>query len=158
VIDEITETWVAGEHRKAEEQKKLSATRSAFSAEFTRRFEGDVRPAMEGILDRLRRDGGGGAIVERPEDQSRLFSHRFTLWMSLSGEIEGNPRQDRHAYLQLDANVDGSVVGVSEGDLWRNRPQGSSGKVADWTLEEMDAGHVDQEAIAILRRSAGEGR
>lgn len=156
-IDEIEQSWLDGERHQAEEAQRVAAARSEFSAEFTRRFEDDVRPAMESIIERLRADGGGGVIVERPVDESRGFTHRFTLWMSLLGEIEGTPREDRHPYLRLDANVDKRCVEVREGDLWRNRPHGTSGKVAEWTLQEMDETHVDREAIGILRRSAAHG-
>jgi hypothetical protein len=152
-IDEITAALSKSERHEAEEHERVAAAHAEFSAEFTRRFESEARPAMDAILERLRTDGGGGVIVERVADPSRLFPHRFTLWMSLDGEIEGTPRQDRHPYLQLDADVSGARVGVFEGDLWRDRPGGSSGKVTDWTLEQMDAIHVEQEAIGILRRS-----
>ena len=148
---------IDGERHRAEEAERVAAARSEFSADFTRRFEDDVRPAMEAIIERLQADGGGGVILERPADESRHFTHRFTLWMSLLGEIEGTPREDRHPYLRLDADVDERRVEVWEGDLWRNRRGGTSRKAAEWTLQEMDGTHVEREAIEILRRSAASG-
>jgi hypothetical protein len=156
-IDEIEQSWIDGERRRADETERVAAASSAFSVDFTRRFEDDVRPAMEAILERLQADGGGGVILERAADESRHFTHRFTLWMSLLGEIKGTPREDRHPYLRLDADVDKRCVEVWEGDLWRNRHGGTSRKVAEWTLQEMDGTHVKREAIEILRRSAAGG-
>ena len=156
-IDEIERSWIDGERHRAEETERVAMASSAFSAEFTRRFEDDVRPAMEAILERLQADGGGGVILERIADESRHFTHRFTLWMSLLGDIKGTPREDRHPYLRLDANLDKRCVEVWEGDLWRNRQGGTSRKVAEWTLDEMEAAHVEREAIEILRRSAATG-
>ena len=112
---------------------------------------------MEAVIERLQADGGGGVLVERPADESRRFTHRFTLWMSLLGEIEGSPREDRHPYLRLEAEVEKRCVEVWEGDLWRNRPGGTSRKVAEWTPQEMDGTHMEREAIEILRRSAASG-
>jgi cytochrome P450 len=156
-IDEIEQSWIDGERHRAEDAERVTAARSEFSADFTRRFEDDVRPTMEAIIERLQADGGGGVILERPADDSRRFAHRFTLWMSLLGEIEGTPREDRQPYLRLDADVDKRCVEVWEGDLWRNRRGGTSRKVAEWTLQEMDGTRVEREAIEILRRSADSG-
>jgi hypothetical protein len=153
-IDEIERSWIDGERHRAEEAERVVAASSAFSADFTRRFEDDVRPAMEAIIERLQADGGGGVILERAADESRHFTHRFTLWLSLLGEIKGIPREDRYPYLRLDADVDKRCVEVWEGDLWRNRRGGTSRKVAVWTLQEMDGPHAEREAIEILRRSA----
>ena len=89
---------------------------------------------MEAIIERLRRNGGDGAIIERPEDSRLSHKHIFTLWMSLAGEITGTPRVDRLPYLQLEANVDKRLVTVSEGDIWEGRGGNRSGKVAEWKL------------------------
>ncbi len=156
-IDEIEQDWIERERLRTEETERILAARSEFSAEFNRRFEEYVRPAMEAIIQRLQADGGGGVILERPADESRHFTQRFTLWMSLLGEIENTPREDRNPYLRLDADVDKRCVEVWEGDLWRNRRGGTSKKVAEWTLEDMDENHVVREAIEILRRSAASG-
>lgn len=156
-IDEIEKSWIDGERHRAEETERSAAASSAFSADFTRRFEDDVRPAMEAIVERLQANGGSGVILERAADGSRRFTHRFTLWMSLFGDIKGTPREDRHPYLRLDADVDKRCVEVWEGDVWRNRRGGTSRKVAEWTLQEMDGPHVEREAIEILRRSAAGG-
>ena len=153
-IDEITTELEDREALEADEAVQAKSKRSMFLADFMNRIEQDVRPAMQSVIERLRKDGGGGIIVERPEDLSRLFSLRYTLWMSLVGEIEGTPRQDRHPYLQLDAKVDAERVDVSEGDLWQDRAGGTSGKIAEWTLAEMTADQITGSAIEILRRSA----
>ncbi len=146
-IDEIVASESEAERYEVEEDERVASMRSEFSAAFTRHFEGEVRPAMDAIIERLRNDGGGGVIIE-----SDLFDHRFTLWMSFDGEIEGLPSAGRHPYLQLDAEVKEQRVRVSEGDNWRGR-HGISGKVTDWTLDEMDAAHIDREVIEILRRA-----
>ena len=156
-IDEIEQGWVDSERHRVEDAERVAAARAVFSADFTRRVEEDIRPAMEAVIERLHADGGGGVVVERAADESRRFSHRLTLWMSLTDEIEGTPREDRHPYLRLEADVDKRCVVVWEGDLWRNRPGGTSRKVAEWTLQEMDATRVQHEAIEILRRSARSG-
>jgi hypothetical protein len=71
-------------------------------------------------------------------------------------EIEGSPRQDRHPYLQLDADVNKRSVVVSEGDVWQGRGGNRSRKVGEWRLSEITATLVTERALAIVRRSVRE--
>lgn len=152
-IDRLMQKRRDDDQRSADETARLATDRSEFSTEFARVFEELVRPTMEAIIERLRRNGGDGAVIERPEDSRLSHKHIFTLWMSLAGEITGTPRVDRLPYLQLEANVDKRLVTVSEGDIWEGRGGNRSGKVAEWKLPEITAAVVTQEVLAILRRS-----
>jgi hypothetical protein len=154
-IDRLMQARLDDERRAADDRARLAADRSEFSTDFESVCEAQVRPPMEAIIERLRRNGGGGLITERPEDRSRDYTHRLTLWMSLSGEIAGAPRQDRHPYLQLDADVDKRVVLVSAGDMWEGHGGNHTGRVGEWQLSEIDAALVTEEVLAILRRSIG---
>jgi len=132
---------------------QLTTARSEFSTDFVTVFEERVRPSTELIIDRLRRNGGDGVIVERPEDGRLSHNHLFTLWMSLDGEIIGEAHVDRLPYLRLEADVDKRLVTVSEGDIWEGHDGNRGGKVAEWKLSEITPDAVTQEALAILRRS-----
>jgi hypothetical protein len=127
-IDRLMQKRRDDEQRSADQMAQLATDRSEFSAEFTTVFEEQVRPSMEAIIDRLRRNGGDGVIVERPEDARLKHNHRVTLWMSLDGEITGAPRADRLPYLQLEADVDKRLVTVSEGDMWEGHGGNRSGQ------------------------------
>jgi hypothetical protein len=155
-IDHLLQKRLDDEQRAAARSAQVRTDRSDFSTEFTTVCEQQVRPPMEAILKRLRRNGGGGVIEEGAEDESRHRQHRLTLWMSLSGEIDGSPRQDRHPYLQLDADVDKRSVVVSEGDMWQGHGGNRSGKVGEWRLPDITATLVTQQALAVLRRSVRE--
>jgi hypothetical protein len=139
--------------RHAEERAKLVTDRSEFWTEFAKVCDEQIRPSMEAIIERLRRNGGGGAIVERPENLAVRQDHRVTLWMSLAGEITGTLRVDRLPYLQLDADVQRHSVVVSEGDMWDGHGGKRSGKTGEWQLSEITEDLVTEEALAILRRS-----
>ncbi|MGD0945776.1 MAG: hypothetical protein ABR972_16130 [Acidimicrobiales bacterium] len=152
-IDRLIQKRRDDEQRSADQMAQLATDRSEFSTEFETVFEEQVRPSMEAIIDRLRRNGGDGVIVERPEDGRLKHNHLFTLWMSLDGEITGAPREDRLPYLQLEADVDKRLVTVSEGDMWEGHGGNRSGRVGEWKLSEITATLVTQEALAILRRS-----
>ncbi len=152
-IDQLMETKLREEEAAADRSAQLRSDRSDFAVEFTRVCEQEVRPAMQTILDRIRRNGGGGVIENRPEDVGQHQNHRLTLWMSFRGEITGTPRQDRHPYLQLDAEVDKRSASVSEGDMWQGQGGNRSGKSAEWQLEEITAARVTQELLAIIRRA-----
>ncbi|MFZ0665743.1 MAG: hypothetical protein WAM97_08300 [Acidimicrobiales bacterium] len=145
------------EETKRSEQRRaqLVAERSEFWTECASVYEEQIRPAMEAIIDRLRCNGGGGAIVERVEDVSMHRDHRLTLWMSLAGEISGTLRADRLPYLQLDADVEKRSVVVSEGDMWEGHGGKRSGKIGEWKLADITSTLVTDEALAILRRSFG---
>jgi hypothetical protein len=155
-IDHLMEQLKGEEQRSAARSAQLLADRSDFSSQFTAICEQEIRPPMEAIVERLRRNGGGGLIEEGAEDASRRRDHRLTLWMSLHGEIDGSPREDRHPYLQLDANVNKRSVVISEGDMWQGHGGNRSGKVGEWWLTEITAALVTREALAILRRSVGQ--
>jgi hypothetical protein len=131
---------------------QLTAQRSQFSAQFATVCQQQVRPAMEAIIERLRRNGGGAVIEEHPAD-FRYQNHRLIMWMSLQGDIAGVPRQDRHPYLQLDADVAKRNVAVSEGDMWDGHGGNRSGKIGEWQLSEITTARVTDEILAILRRA-----
>ena len=152
-IDQLMQNKLREQEATVERIAQLQADRSEFAAEFTRVCDQHVRPAMEAILERLRRNGGGGLIEERPENLGQHHTHRLTLWMSFRDEITGTPRQDRHPYLQLDAEVDKRSVTVSEGDMWQGQGGNRSGKFAEWQLIEITADRVTQEMLAIIRRA-----
>ena len=156
-IDSLMQKRVDEERKSTARGAQLLADRSEFSALFDTVCDEQVRPSMEAVIDRLRRNGGGGTIEELPEDEGRHRGHRLTLWMSLEGEISGSPRQDRHPYLQLDADVDKRTVSVSEGDMWQGSGGNRSGRAAEWHLSEITPQLVTAEAVAILRRSARPG-
>jgi len=142
--------------------RRLSAERSAheldeqgdFRADFQAVCEQEVRPAMDSVIERLRRSGGGGIIEEHPGGEPRISTPRLTLWMSLEGEIVGAGRPDRNPYLQLDADVVARRINVSEGDLWQGGGGGSSGRIAVWQLTDLTHSRIAQELVAILRRAA----
>lgn len=92
-IDRLMRSRMDDAKRLADLNAQLTAERSEFSMEFSKVCEERVRPSMEAIIERVRRNGGGGLIVERPEDVSMHHTHRLTLWLSLVGEITGTPRK-----------------------------------------------------------------
>jgi hypothetical protein len=126
--------------------------RQVFLTDFVTRCEQEARPAMTAVLERLQRDGGGGLIEEHPGGEARFTTPRLTLWMSLQGQIVGSPRQDRHPYLQLEADAEEREVRVSEGDMWRGR-DGHSGRMGSWQLDEITRERTTGELLAIIRRS-----
>ena len=153
-IDQLMQNKLRQEQEAAELSAQLQIDRSDFSAEFTTVCDQQVRPAMEAVLERLRCNGGGGVIEERPENIGQHHTHRLTLWMSLRDEITGAPRQNEHPYLQLDGEVDKRSVTVSEGDMWQgHHGAGRSGRFAQWQLAEITATGVTEELLAILRRA-----
>jgi hypothetical protein len=154
-IDHIMQKRLDDETRSAEHSAQIRADRAEFSVMFTQVCADRVRPEMEEVLGRLRKDGGGGLIEEQLEDLRFDRAHRLTLWMSLSDEITGSPRQDRHPYLRLEADVGKRCVIVSEGDMWQGHGGNSSGRTGAWQLSEITGDVVAQEAVAILRRSVG---
>ncbi len=112
----------------------------------------EVRPAMQAFLDRLRVNGGGGLLEERADVQGAGVGARIRLWMSLSGELLGRPRQDQHPYFQLDLDVVGQQVNLVEGDMWKGR--GTSGPVGSWIASEITGAMVTQSLLEVLRRAA----
>jgi hypothetical protein len=112
-----------------------------------------IKPAMEQLVQRLRKDGGGGLIWEG--GSRTMYRPRLVLWMSLDGEIIGEPRQDLNPYLQLDADVAHRRIDVWEGDMWQK--QGTSRSTAPWQLIDISTKSVTERAVAILERAAGHG-
>lgn len=152
-IDDLMRIRRDEDQTSADHAAQVLADRSEFSDEFVRVCQVQVRPAMEAVIERLRRNGGGGVIEERPENLARGQAHRLTLWMSFSGEIVGTPRPDRHPYLQLDADVAKRAVTVSEGDMWQGRGGGRSGKAGEWKLSEITSAQVTDKILEIIRRA-----
>ena len=153
-IDELMQRRAENEQRLSEDLRRREAEREAFARDFTTVFETRLRPVIEEVIERLRRDGGGGMIVERPEDLRLGHRHRYTVWMSFNGEIPEVPREDRFPYLRLDADVERQMVIVSEGDMWQG-DGGHSGRFSDWTLSEVTEDATLRELLAVLERAAG---
>jgi hypothetical protein len=114
-----------------------------------------ARPAMEAVLERLRHFGGDGLVEERSGGEVRFPNPRLTLWMSLKGPITGEPRLDRHPYLQFEADVEKRKVQVDEGDMWRGAGGHSSGRAGEWDVVELTPDRVTRELLAVARRAAG---
>jgi hypothetical protein len=138
----------------AESATQVLEGRQAFFDEFHEVCRTEVRPAMEAVLERLLAEGGDGLIEEHPGGEPRVSTPRMTLWMSLQGPLTGAPRQDRNPYLQLDADVVGRVIRVSEGDSWRGGGAGQSGSAGTWKPTDVTRALVVQELAEIVRRSA----
>jgi hypothetical protein len=138
----------------AESATHVLEDRQAFVDEFREVCRTEVRPAMQAVLDRLRSEGGDGLIEEHPGGEPRVSTPRLTLWMSLQGAMDGVPRQDRNPYLQLDADVVGRVIRVSEGDSWRGGGAGHSGSAGTWKPGDVTSALVVKELAEIVRRSA----
>lgn len=156
-LAEIGETVAALKQRdvrSAESAAHVLEGREAFFAEFRQISEAEVRPAMQAVVDRLRREGGDGVIEAHPGGEPRVATPRMTLWMSLQGPIEGAPRQDRNPYLQLDADVTAGVVRLTEGDSWGDGGAGHSGAAGTWNPADITRELVMREAADIVRRSA----
>jgi hypothetical protein len=115
----------------------------------------EVRPAMDAVLERLRQSGGGGLVEVRSGGEARFRDPRLTLWISLKGEISGEPRLDRYPYLQFEADVEKRKVQVDEGDMWRGAGGHSSGRAGTWDVAELTRDRVIRELLAIARRAAG---
>ena len=113
---------------------------------------GEIRPAMQAFLDRLRLNGGGGLLEERGGVAGAGVSPRARLWMSLSGELIGRPRRDQHPYLQLDFDVSHKRVSVEEGDVWKGH--GTSGPAGAWVPSEITGDTVTKALLGVLRRAA----
>lgn len=144
----------AKDERSAESAAHVLEGRQSFIDEFRAVCQAEVRPAMQAVVERLRLEGGDGLIEEHPGGEPRVSTPRLILWMSLQGPIDGAPRQDRNPHLQLDADVVGRVIRVSEGDSWRSGGAGHSGPAGTWKLPEVTRTMVVAELLEIVRRSA----
>ena len=93
-----------------------------------------------------------GCSKERKGIAGTGVAPRMRLWMSLSGEILGRPRQDRNPYLQLDFELRTRQVTVAEGDMWQGH--GASGPVGAWDASEVTNVLVTRALLAVLQRAA----
>jgi hypothetical protein len=152
-LDTILAEVAQRDLQSAADSARVLDRQHQFLGEFTAVCQQVIRPAMQAVLERLERDGGGGAIREHPGGEPRFGSPSLILWMSLEGEIDGEPRPDRHPYLQLDANVSGGEVHVFEGDMWRGRGGNRSGRIGTWQLSDITADRVTTELLSIAHRS-----
>ena len=152
-IDDILEHWTDRQHQLAEREARAQAEAKRFLEEYKELSEHVIKPAMEQIIQRLRKDGGGGLIWEGAS--TTTHRPRLVLWMSLDGEIIGAPRQDLNPYLQLDVDVEHRRIDVWEGDMWQK--QGTSRSTAPWQLNEISIKSVTERVVAILERAARHG-
>ena len=125
-----------------------------FLDDFTAACQTEVRPAMDAVAERLRQLGGDGLVEEHPGGEARFRSPRIALWMSLSGEIVGEPRLDRYPYLLLEADVEGRRVQVDEGDMWRGAGGNTSRRVGAWEVSDLTRQRVTETLLSIARRAA----
>jgi hypothetical protein len=151
-VDRIFEIRSRGLSHSAESQERADTERTRLYEEFSSMSTHVIRPAMEAFLARVRVNGGGGLLEVRDGVQEAGVSPRVRLWLSLSGELIGRPRQDQHPYLQLDFDVALQLVHVAEGDMWKGH--GSSGPVGSWVVSDITDVVVTESLIEILRRAA----
>jgi hypothetical protein len=152
-IDRVLDGWSSRERAFAEQNASAKAKKAKFLQDFESISQQVIRPTMEAVIQRLRKDGGDGIIQERGSDASQ--SPRMILWMSLAGEVSSAPHQDRNPFLQLDVDETHCRVDVWEGDMWEK--QGNSGAVAPWELTEISPESITERIIGILQRAATHG-
>ena len=153
-FDTIVAEVAQRDRQLAEQDHEEHEAMQRFLAEFQAVCESEVRPAMEAVLKRLRDHGGGGVIEEHPGGEARFRRPSLFLWMSLQGDIVGEPRADREPYLQLEADVERRVIEVSEGDMWRGVGGKRSGRIGTWQISYLTREHIIDELLAIARRAA----
>ncbi len=145
---------VAESDRRSSE---LTADRLEAGQKFLENFatacETEVKPAMKAVLERLSQLGGGGLIEEHPGGEARFRNPRLGLWMSLKGEIVGEPHLDRYPYLQLEADVEALKVQVDEGDMWRGAGGNRTGRAGTWELADLTRRRVTEELLAVAQRA-----
>ena len=150
VIDEILGHWADRERKWDEERLELKAERERFLLDFEEIARTTIKPAMEAVVQRLQKDGGGGTVWDG--ESQTTGRPRLILWMSLEGEITGTPRQDRNPYLQLDANVIYRRIDLWEGDMWQKL--GTSRATSPWQLSEITSESITERIVGILERAA----
>jgi hypothetical protein len=155
-LDEISRI-LAGLVKKDRQQAQGASFELDVRREFLRAFaeacDKEVRPAMDAVLLRLQR-GGGGGVIEAQIGDDRYPDARLRLWMSLEGEITGPPHPDRHPYLQLDADADERRINVTEGDMSDQSGAPTSRRTDRWTISDLTGERVTREILSIVRRSA----
>jgi hypothetical protein len=152
-IDQVLNRWSSRERARSDEHEHAAAEKEKFLQDFAAISQSVIRPSMEAVIERLRKDGGDGAIEERGSDPSH--SPRVILWMSLRGEIPAEPHQDRNPFLQLDADATRRRVDIWEGDMWEK--QGSSAAASPWELADISPASVTARTVGILERAATHG-
>lgn len=153
-LDTILADVAQRDRQAAEDSAHEHDAERQFAADFKRICQQEVRPAMEAVLERLRRNGGGGVIESHEGGEARVRTPRLMLWMSLEGDIVGEPRYDRHPYLQLDAEVAKREVEVSEGTMWQGARKGHSGRIGGWQLSEITGERITRKLLDVARHSA----
>lgn len=151
-VDHIFEMRSRRMHHSADRLAQADTENTRLQDEFASVRAQTIEPAMQGFLERLRMNGGGGLLEIREGVQGAGVSPRVRLWMSLSGELIGRPRQDQHPYLQLDFDMAQQRVNVAEGDMWKGH--GTSGPAETWIASEITVDMVTQSLLGILRRAA----
>jgi len=151
-VDHIFAVRSMGLSRSDERRAEVDTERTRLQDAFSALCTSTVRPAMQAFLERLQINGGGGLLEEHAGVHGAGVAARIRLWMSLSGELIGRPRQDQHPYLQLDLDVAAQHVNIVEGDIWRGH--GTSGPVGAWAVSEITGTMVTQLLMGVLRRAA----
>jgi len=152
-IDHLLNRRSSRVREMAEQSASARAEGEAFLRQFDEISRRVIKPTMEAVISRLRKDGGDGSIAERGLDASQ--NPRVILWMSLQGEISSEPHQDRNPFLQLDADTAHRRVDVWEGDMWEK--QGASRAMAPWELVEISPESLTKRIIGILARATPHG-
>jgi hypothetical protein len=125
-----------------------------FLADFAAACTNEVQPAMEAVLEELRKSGGGGVIEHHAGGEARFQHPGLILWMSLEGDVVGEPRPDRLPYLKLEAIVDGKEIRLSEGDMWHGGGGNRSGRIGTWQISDLTRDRIIGELLDIARRAA----
>ena len=109
---------------------------------------------MAAVLERLCQLGGARLIEEHPGGEARFRNPRLALWMSLKGDIVGEPHLDRYPYLLLEADVEALKVQVDEGDMRRGAGGNSTGRAGTWDMVDLTRRRVTEELLAVAQRAA----
>jgi hypothetical protein len=149
-IDQVIEEYEEHQAEGVAEEYHRRVDRETFVRHADEIIDTIIRPAMDDVVERLRRDGVGGRIDESPADHLR--PQRITLWMSLDGPVGDEPRQDLNPYLQLSVDVPNRCIDLWEGDMWHKL--GASRAAEPWNLSEITTKKVVARIVAILRRAA----
>lgn len=152
-IDAIVDEVVRRDHQTAQQAANARDEMEKFTSAFKAACQAHIRPAMEAVIERLRQRGGGGIIEEHPGGEARYRYPCIILWMSLQGDIMGEPRPDREPYMQLEADVASREVQVSEGDMWLGAGGHHSGRTDKWQLSDLTQARIIEELVAIARRA-----
>jgi hypothetical protein len=153
-IDELIGCQRARLHEAEERASEAETRQRRFLDAFTTACEREVDPAMNAVIDRLRRNGGGGYIEKHSGHEPRFQRPNIQVWLSLDGDLTRGAREDRHVYLRLDADPIQGCVQVRAGDMWNGFGGHSSGLVGTWQLADITINRVEHAILEILRRAA----